>query len=188
MTDRLTFVPALSRPELLAPPVEDAIRKYNSAPWISDVCVAEIDPESAGGTAFCARYGISLQEAGNCVVIEARRGARTQKAACLVTPDNRTDLNGVVRRHFNARRVSLLQREQAVRETNMEYGSITVVGLPADWTVLIDSRLSKAERVVVGSGRICAKLRLPGSALVEITNGIITHGLGQPLGEGGNPT
>jgi prolyl-tRNA editing enzyme YbaK/EbsC (Cys-tRNA(Pro) deacylase) len=175
----LEFVFALSRPELLAPSVEATISRWKSAPWIEQVRVAEIDPTFAGGIDFCTRYGFSLKEAGNSIIIEARRGVKIQRAACLVPPDTRADLNGLARRHLNARQVSLLSHDQAISQTGMEYGSITVIGLPSTWPVLIDSSLTGVEQLVIGSGRLRAKLCLPGCALVEMTRGIKIDALGR---------
>ncbi len=55
MSEALSFVPALSRPELLAAPVAAALRDW---PGADEVLVAEIDPALADTAAFCERYGV----------------------------------------------------------------------------------------------------------------------------------
>jgi len=57
----LAAVPALTRPDLLAAPVADALAALDEA-TSSAVGVAEIDPEVADTAAFCERYGVSPDE------------------------------------------------------------------------------------------------------------------------------
>ena len=63
MTLPLTFHPALSRPDLLAPPVAAALREL---PWADQVRVAAIDPSLSDTAQFCEAYGITLEESANC--------------------------------------------------------------------------------------------------------------------------
>lgn len=170
MNDRIDFVPALTRPQLLANPVRDKIENM-AAEQQSSVEVAEIDPGSAGGTEFCDRYGFAYHEGANCVLVEASRSGQVTYAACVITPGSRTDLNGLVRKHLGMRRVTLIPKDVAVSRTGMEYGSMTAVGLPKDWRVLVDARLSAAPRIIMGSGRVNSKLRLPGHLLLEVCRG-----------------
>lgn len=62
--------------------------------------------------------------------------------------------------------------------TGMEYGSITPVGLPKEWKILIDSRLIDLPRVIVGAGLVRTKLALPGQALIELPNAVRLENLG----------
>lgn len=180
MADSLLFERALSRPDLLAPSVASIINQWKDASWIDEVCVAEIDPAFAGGVKLCQRYGLDEQKAGNAVLIEAKRSGNIRNAACLVRPGVRTDLNGAVRRHLQARQVSLMSKECAVRDSSMEYGSITVVGLPGSWPILIDPALATIDYIVVGSGLLRSKLRLPMEALLAMTSGFTLEGMTSP--------
>jgi prolyl-tRNA editing enzyme YbaK/EbsC (Cys-tRNA(Pro) deacylase) len=157
--------------------VRDVLVRWTEASWFADVQVAEIDPAFAGGLELCAHYGLDQDSGGNCLLIEARRGADLTTAACLIPPGTRADLNGVVRRHLKARQVTMLDREHAIADSKMEYGSITVVGLPIDWPVLIDASLSDLPQLVIGSGRLRGKLRLPGKALTAMTGATVLTGL-----------
>ena len=60
----------------------------------------------------------------------------------------------------------------------MEYGSITVIGLPPDWTVLVDERLTKKDRVFIGSGKARSKLMVPGAVLAKGPNFVVVPQLG----------
>jgi prolyl-tRNA editing enzyme YbaK/EbsC (Cys-tRNA(Pro) deacylase) len=48
------------------------------------------------------------------------------------------DVNGIVRKHLGARKISFAPMDSAVALTGMEYGGITPVGLPGDWPILVD--------------------------------------------------
>ena len=157
MSASLSFLPALSRPDLLAVPVAGALRAW---PGGEEVQVAEIDPALADTAAFCERYGVSPAESANCVVIAARRGGNTTYAACVVTALTRADVTAA---------------------TDMEYGGITPIGLPADWPVLVDEAVAKTGSVIIGSGIRGSKLRLPGRLVAAIPSAQVLPGLGVPV-------
>ena len=171
----LRFEPALTRPDLLAGPVLAALQAW---PGGTGVQVAQIDPALADTAAFCERYGVTLAESANCVIIAARRGADTTYAACMIAATTRADVNGLVRRHLGARKASFAQVAAVTEATGMEYGGITPVGLPARWPVLVDAAVATTESVVIGSGIRGSKLRLPGHLLAELPGAQILTGLG----------
>jgi prolyl-tRNA editing enzyme YbaK/EbsC (Cys-tRNA(Pro) deacylase) len=173
----LEFEPALSRPDLLAGPVLAALKTW---PGAAEVQVAQIDPALADTAAFCERYGVTLEESANCVIIAGRRGGDTMYAACMVAATTRADVNGLVRRYLGARKASFAQMEAATEATAMEYGGITPVGLPAQWPVLVDAAVAKAPSVIIGSGIRGSKLRLPGHLLAELPGAQVLDGLGIP--------
>ncbi len=171
----LSLGPALSSPELLAPPVAAALRAW---PGASEVQVAAIDPVLADTAEFCAEYGVPLEESVNCVVIAGRRGGETSYAACMVTATTRADVNGLVRRHMGARKASFGAMGVVTALTGMEYGGITPIGLPAEWPVLVDATVVKLGSVVIGSGIRGSKLWLPGRLLGELPGADVLPGLG----------
>jgi prolyl-tRNA editing enzyme YbaK/EbsC (Cys-tRNA(Pro) deacylase) len=143
--------------------------------------VAEIDPAVADTTAFCQRYGIAPAESANCVVIAARRGEVTRYAACVVAATTRADVNGLVRRHLDARKASFAPVGAVTAATGMEYGGITPIGLPANWPVLVDEAVAKTGSVVIGSGIRGSKLRLAGRLLAALPSAQVLPGLGVPV-------
>ncbi|MDA0635332.1 YbaK/EbsC family protein [Nonomuraea sp. MCN248] len=158
----LHWVPAAGRTDLLADPVARAIGQVEGAR------VAEIDPGLADTAAFCERYGVAMDASANCVVVAGRRGAEVRYAACMVLATTRADVNGVVRRHLAARKASFAPMDEAVELTGMEYGGITPIGLPADWPILVDTRVAEHPEVVIGSGLRRSKLAVPGAALAGL--------------------
>ena len=174
----LTWTPAAERPELLAAPVAAALGALTGPAW-----VAEIDADLADTAAFTEAYGVPLEVSANCVVVAARRAGQTELAACLVPATARADVNGLVRRHLGARKVSFAPQDVAVAESGMAYGGITPLGLPPSWPVLVDPAVAAAEFVVVGSGTRGSKLAVPGAALAALPAAEVLEGLGRPLAE-----
>ncbi|MDR6905781.1 prolyl-tRNA editing enzyme YbaK/EbsC (Cys-tRNA(Pro) deacylase) [Agromyces sp. 3263] len=175
----LDFTPALDSPGLLAPPTAAALQRADAAgasdaaspaPPAGEVLVVAIDPGLADTAAFCAHYEISMEDGANCVIVQARRGERTWYAACLVRGSDRADVNGVVRRHLDARKLSFAPMDDAVALSGMEYGGITPVGLPADWPILVDESVAGHERLIVGSGVRGSKLLVTGAFLAGLPN------------------
>ena len=133
MIGSLSTEPALERPDLLAEPVAAALRTWSGSTLASAVEVAEIDPDLADTAAFCARYGVALDVSANCVVLAAKRGGGTSRAAAVVLATTRADVNGLARRRLEARKCSFAATNVAVEVTGMEHGGITPIGLPVDW-------------------------------------------------------
>ena len=175
----LDVLPARDRPDLVAAPVAAALAVWSGPVPVEEIGVVEIDPELADTVTFCERYGVGLNESANCVVIAARRGGETRFAACMVLAATRADVNGLVRKHLDARRASFAPLDAAVAETGMEYGGITPIGLPTNWPILVDAAVAESSRVVVGSGVRRSKLTLPGKALAELPGAVVLEGLGR---------
>jgi len=159
---KLTFVPVADAPELVGEPV----RRYSrDGLWVS-----EIDPDLADTAAFCAHYEIGLDISANCVVVEAKRAERVWYAACVVLATTRADVNGIVRKHLGARKISFAAMDTAVSLTGMEYGGITPIGLPADWPILVDVNVVGQQRVIIGSGIRGSKLLAATEVLASLPN------------------
>lgn len=172
----LNISPANRRLDLLAEPVQKSI---TTLPNIEGVGVVEIDPSLSDTAAFCEHYQVGMDQAANCVVLEAKRADKTWFAACVILGGTRADVNGLARRTLDARKVSFAPMEKAVAETSMEYGAITPVGLPADWSILIDKAVADSEYVIIGSGIRKSKLAVPGHFLASLPNAQVLEGLGQ---------
>lgn len=170
----LEWIAALSRADLLARPVARAVSP------LDDIRVAQIDPALADTVAFCAQYDVPMEQSANCVVVAARRGGETRLAACVVLATTRADVNGLVRRHLDARKASFAAMDDAVAQTGMEYGGITPVGLPIDWPLLVDAEVAAADHVVVGSGLRRSKLLVRGAWLTGLPGAQVIDGLGLP--------
>ena len=175
----LNAVPALDRPDLLAPAVAGVLASLDGALPAAAVGVAEIDPELADTAAFCERYGVSPAESANCVVVTGRRDGDSRFGACVVLATTRADVNGIVRRQLDVRKASFAAAGTAVELTGMEYGGITPVGLPGQWPVFVDAAVAACPAVVIGSGVRRSKLVLPGEVLGRLPGVVVLDGLGR---------
>ena len=168
-------------PDLLAPPVAEALRA-----WAAHddrvrglVAVTEIDPDHADTATLNERHDLPPEASANCVVVAGRRGEVERIAACVVTATTHADVNTRVRKLLDARKASFLPTDRATAESGMEYGGITPVGLPAGWRVLVDSRFAAPGALaLMGSGLRRSKLLMPGELLCAMPDVEVVEGLG----------
>jgi prolyl-tRNA editing enzyme YbaK/EbsC (Cys-tRNA(Pro) deacylase) len=172
----LESLPALSHPELLAPPVHEALKDW---PRATGVAVVEIDPAYADTAAMSEKYDVSMADGANCVVVMGKREGVERLAACVVRADTRADVNNLVKRTLDVRKASFLSMDRAVEESGMEYGGITPVGLPEAWRVLVDEACLDIPAAVFGSGVRRSKLLVPGRLLAELPRAEVLAGLGR---------
>lgn len=175
MKEHLDFQPIKDHPELVSESV------YKATESTSDVLVGQIDPQYMNGTALSDHYDVNLEDGANCIVVRGKRGEMRMTAAVLVPVGYRADLNGLVCEKLDAKKVSMAPLEEVIQETGMEYGSITPVGLPETWKVLIDSRLMEKETIIVGGGKQISKLRVPTVFLRQQSNVEIVENLAHKI-------
>jgi prolyl-tRNA editing enzyme YbaK/EbsC (Cys-tRNA(Pro) deacylase) len=168
--------PALERPDLVGEPVLKALA---ALPAGAEVLVVDTDPELADTANFCAAYEVPPEASANCVVVAGKRAGEVTYAACVVLATTRADVNGLVRKHLDARKASFASTDTAVELSGMEYGGITPIGLPPEWPVLVDDAVTRSEHVIIGSGRRRGKLLLPGPLLGKVPGAQVLPGLGQ---------
>ncbi|MGI9156150.1 MAG: YbaK/EbsC family protein [Marmoricola sp.] len=170
----LTSLRATEHPELLAPPVAEALAAWEHA---GRLAVVEIDPELADTAACSAAYDLPLASGANCVVVMGKRAGEERVAACVVGADTRADVNNNVKRLLDVRKASFHAHDRAVDETGMEYGGITPLGLPAGWRLLVDAACLDIDVAVIGSGLRRSKLLIPGADLGRLPGAEVVDGL-----------
>ena len=161
----LAWQPAREHPELVARPVKDAVAELRL-----ECFVARIDPSNADTAQFCAAYDVPLTVSANCVVVAGRRAETSVMAACLVRATDRADVNRVIRKRLEVRKISFAAMDEAVRETGMEYGGITPIGLPPKWPILVDDAVAALDMIVIGSGIRGSKIALAGQSAARLPN------------------
>jgi len=161
-TGTLDWQPLLDHLDLVAPAVAAA------ADQLPGARVACIDATLADTAAFCTAYDIAMEASANCVIVAGLRGEVTRHAAVLVLATMRADVNGVVRRELDARKCSFAPQADAVALTQMEFGGITPVGLPAEWPIFVDEAVVAAGDVVIGSGLRRSKILVPAGELLGL--------------------
>ena len=163
---KLSFTPAAEATDLLATPTKGALTELGNR----NIWVSKIDPNLADTAAFCKHYDIGPGISANCVIVEAKRADKTWYAACLILATDRVDINGVVRRELDARKISFAPMDTAVSLSGMEYGGITPIGLPKGWPILIDTKVMEQDEVVIGSGVRGSKILVAPSVLAGLPN------------------
>jgi prolyl-tRNA editing enzyme YbaK/EbsC (Cys-tRNA(Pro) deacylase) len=171
----LSGTPASERPDLIGAQALEALANLG---LLDAVGVVEIDPAVSDTAATQQTFGLEADMLANCVVVGGKREGDERLAACVVLASTRADVNGVVRRYLDVRKASFLPMERAVSLTGMEYGGITPIGLPADWPLLVDQRVTVQSMVVIGSGVRRSKILIPGDLLGMLPAASVTDGLG----------
>lgn len=163
-------------PDVLAAPTA---RLLAARPDLAGLAgTAEIDPDLADTAALSEHFALAPELSANCVVVRGRRGGEERAAACVVLSHTRADVNHLVKRTLDVRKVSFAPQDWAVTESGMEHGGITPVGLPADWAILVDRAVTLQPWVVLGSGLRRSKLALPGAAVADLPGARVLDDLG----------
>lgn len=77
---------ALENLQLAAPPVQAALHSMVDVGFVG---IAAIDASLSDTANFCAHYGVSLEQAADCVIVEGRNGQERVLAALLLPNNNR---------------------------------------------------------------------------------------------------
>ncbi len=136
-----------------------------------------IDPELSDTATTQREFGLELDALPIASSSAENAKARNVWPPVWPSPPPGSDVNGFVRRHLDVRKASFLPTERAAALTGMEYGGITPIGLPVDWPVLVDRRVTEIEGLVIGSGVRRSKILLPGALLPRLPNVEVIDGL-----------
>lgn len=139
--------------------------------------VAEICPDFADGLLLSQEYGVPLEMELNCLVVEGVRGEEKRYAAIVLPYGKRANTGSMVKQQLDAKKVSFAPLDYVLETTGMEFGSITPLGLPDDWLVLVDSSIAEKDRVIVGGGFVRSKIMLPTALLLSLPNMVLLDGL-----------
>jgi prolyl-tRNA editing enzyme YbaK/EbsC (Cys-tRNA(Pro) deacylase) len=145
--------------------------------------VLPCDPALADTAAFCAHYGVALEDSANAILVMGK-GEPRKYAVCLLLATTRLDVNHAVCRAMGVRRASFAAAEETERVTGMMVGGVTPFGLPPDLPVLIDAAVLGREKVVIGGGSRSLKLLLPPAELLRLPDARAIEGLAQPRAAG----
>lgn len=170
----LQFTTALDHPELMPASVFNFIKSFDTD---HEIQIAEINPAYADGQLLHEYYGVPYEMELNCLIVEGTRGEETQYAALVVPYGKRAATNATTKKPLDVKKVSFANLEEVVKQTQMEYGSITPVGLPDDWKILLDSQIFDQSELIIGGGLVHSKIKLPSYLLKELPNAIVVEGL-----------
>lgn len=143
----------------------------------AQIGVAEIDPAFADGLLLSKEYDVPLEMELNCLAVEGVRNEQKRYAALVLPYGKRANTGSVVKQLLNAKKVSFAPLDFVMQATDMEFGSITPLGLPDDWLVLVDSSLVDRDQVIIGGGLVQSKIMLPTELLLSLPNVQMVEGL-----------
>ncbi len=170
----LNFIPINEAEQLVSESVFKIIQN-------TEIKVAEIDPQYMNGTALSDHYGTNPEDGANCIIVRGKREGVYTTAAVMTPVGYRIDLNHAVPDVLGLKKVSMAPLDEVIQETGMEYGSITPVGLPSHYRILIDSSLMEKENIIVGGGKQISKILVPTVFLKDLPSTQVFRGLASPM-------
>ena len=129
---------------------EAAVRDALAAFPLDSTLIA-CDPEKADTAVFCSYYGYSAEDSANTILVSAKTGQK-RTVACVLLADSRLDVNHVVRKRLQSRRVSFTSADKTRQLTGMEIGGVTPISLPEDMAIWVDGRVMSRPQIVLGGG------------------------------------
>lgn len=141
-----------------------------------DYEVMACDPELADTAVFCERYNLPLENSVNTILVKAKSGGE-RFAACVLLATTRLDVNRVVRKRLDARRVSFAGADETRAITGMEIGGVTPICLPEELPLWIDQRVMEAQFVILGGGNRSSKINISPRIFEQVPSVTIIDGL-----------
>ena len=138
--------------------------------------VVEIDPAYADTAQFCERYGFSMEQSGNTIIVASKKEPK-QYAACVVKATRRLDVNHAVRKLMGVPRVSFATAEETRALTGMMIGGVTIFALPAELPIYVDDKLMSLEWLIVGGGSRSTKIKTSPAVFRQLPNTTVVEGL-----------
>ena len=135
-----------------------------------------IDPDYADTAEFCEKYGYTLENSGNTIVVASKRGAK-KYCACIVQGSARLDVNKRVKRLMGVSRASFASADETIALTGMMIGGVTAFALPDDMPVYADANLLALDYVILGSGSRSSKIKVAPVDIGKIPNAEFVQGL-----------
>lgn len=173
---KLSFNPIINNKCLVPDCIFDFVNN-----WIDEekdkFLVAEINPANADGIKLCNEYEIDNKLGFNCLIVECKRNEVVKFCALVVPIGYRYNMGSIVRKYTNSRIVSVANLEYVLEKTGMEYGSITPIGLPNDWKILVDPLIKQQEQIIIGGGYVKSKISMPTELFLKLPNVEIVEGI-----------
>jgi len=151
--------------------VEAALEKHGLV-----YSVIACDPKLADTAAFCEKYGYTLDESANAILVASRKVEPTRYALCIVLATTRLDVNKAVCKRLGVKRASFADAETTKEITGMMIGGVTAPGVDSI-PIFIDSVVVEQSSVVMGGGNRHSKLVLNPRELLKLPNAQVVDGL-----------
>ena len=138
--------------------------------------IVPIDPDFADTAQFCERYGFSMDESGNTIIVGSKKEPK-QYAACVVKASRRLDVNHTVRKLMGVPRLSFATAEETMALTGMMIGGVTVFALPAELPIYVDETLLDRPFIILGSGSRASKVKIAPAVFSRLPAARVVPGL-----------
>ena len=178
---KLQFNPIIENQNLVPSCIYNFVSKWNDESEKSKFLVAEINPEFADGNKLCDEYDIDKRIGFNCLIVECKRNEIIKYCALIVPVGYKYNMGSVVRKYTNSRVVSVAPLEYVLDKTKMEFGSITPIGLPDDWQILVDPLIKKQKNMIIGGGLVKSKISLPTELFLKLPNVEVVDGIAKQV-------
>lgn len=149
---------------ILMEKVKQYIAKY-------DLTVEELpcDSDFADTASFCEKYGFSLEQSANTIIVMSKKVDPVKYAVCVVLASTRLDVNKKVTKLLGVKRASFADAEMTKRLTDMEIGGVVAVGID-DLSIFIDEHVLRQKKIIMGGGNRTSKIVLQPDELRKLQN------------------
>lgn len=131
--------------------------------------VLTCDPQLADTAAFCEAYGFAEEQSANTIIVASKTDP-IQYAACVVLANTKLDVNKKVCQLLGVKKASFAPMDQALELSHMEYGGVTVFGLPDGIPIFVDAAVMDCDEIIMGGGNRSSKVLLHPGELQKVPN------------------
>ena len=121
--------------------------------------IMDCDPNMADTQVFCKEYNIKLEDSVNAIIVKTKTG-ELKYVTCALLATNKLNINNVIRKKLEARKVSFANAAETIKLTNMEIGGVTPFTLPDNLPIWIDSKIMDRDYIILGGGNRSSKIKI----------------------------
>ena len=138
--------------------------------------IIDCNPELADTKIFCKEYGINLEDSVNAILVKTKTG-ELKYALCALLATTRLDINNLIKKKLDARKVSFADSEETIKITKMSIGGVTPLTLPSNLPLWIDSKVMLRDLIILGGGNRSSKIKISPTIFNFTPNTEIIEGL-----------
>ena len=138
--------------------------------------IMDCNPELADTKIFCKEYNINPEDSVNAILVKTKMG-KLKYALCALLATTRLDINNLIKKKLNARKVSFADSEETTKITEMIIGGVTPLTLPNNLPLWIDSRIMLRDLIILGGGNRSSKIKISPTIFNFTPNAEIIVGL-----------
>ena len=121
--------------------------------------IMDCNPKLADTKVFCKEYNINLEDSVNAILVKTKTG-ELRYALCALLATTKLDINNLIKKKLNARKVSFADSEETTRITEMSIGGVTPLTLPNNLQLWVDSKVMLRNFIILGGGNRSSKIKI----------------------------